>query len=53
MADVPAGPAATLPAATVAGVEEAFAVSSEAALVHPVAAVQISMNMQGNLVIDL
>jgi hypothetical protein len=51
--DAPAGVAATLPAATVAGVEEAIPVSSEAALVHAVAAAQISRNTQGIFVIDL
>jgi hypothetical protein len=48
-----AGDCATLPAATVGGVEEAIAPSSEGPFVHAVAAAQISRNMQGNLVIDL
>jgi microcystin-dependent protein len=51
--DAPAGAAATLPAATVAGVEEAIPVSSEAARVHAAAAAQASRNTQGNFVIDL
>jgi hypothetical protein len=49
----PVGAAATLTAAVVAGVEEAIAVSSEAARVHEVAAAQVSRNRRGNLGIDL
>jgi len=49
----PAGAAATLPTATVAGVEEATPASSEAALVHAVTAAQTSRNTQGSFVIDL
>jgi hypothetical protein len=48
-----AGDCAPLPAATVGGVEEVVPASSEAARVHAVPAAQISMNMQGNFVIDL
>jgi hypothetical protein len=40
-----AGDCATLPAATVGGVEEAVPASSEAARVHAVPAAQISRNM--------
>jgi len=47
----PAGAAATLPAATVAGVDEATDASPVAALVHAVAATLIRRNMQGNFVI--
>jgi hypothetical protein len=48
-----AGNCATLPAATVGGVEEAVPASSEAARVHAVPTAQITRNMQGNFVIDL
>jgi hypothetical protein len=53
LVDAPPGAAATLPTATVAGVEEATPASSEAAFVHAAAAAQISRNTQGNFVIDL
>jgi hypothetical protein len=53
MVDAPAGAAATLPAATVVGVEEVTPASSEAALVHAVAEALISRNTQRDFVIDL